>query len=202
MMDCAGLRPLLGFYLEKETDPLETLEARIHLDSCSACRSRAQSLQGVMARCETLPQRRPARDIAVGVMGRLASLKRSAHARTLTAKWSGVAVILSAGLAALMHPAAPVMRVLGPPVEFLVGLVSGGSQDKLRDLVGSAGPFVPAAVSGALRPGLASGAMGPNVTLTIQLFATGLAFGLGLAIPVAVLTAWLLHREAASRSGR
>src|SRR5262245_60098156 len=122
MMDCAGLRPLLTFYLEKETDPLETLEARVHLDSCSACRSRAQRLQGVMARCEALPQKRPGRDIAGAVMDRLASLKRSAHARTLTAKWSGVALLLSAGLAALTRPETPVMRALGAPVSFLVGL--------------------------------------------------------------------------------
>jgi len=197
-MDCSGLRPILSFYLEKETGPLETLEARRHLDACSACRTRASRLAGTMARCDALEARSPSTDIAALVMDKLASLKRAAGRvePALAAKWSGVALLLAAGLAALTSPVTPVLRLLSRPAAFLAGLAAGGSSDRLRDALGGALPVLPASLSGGVRPDIASA--GVDAALAIQLLGTALVFGLGLAVPVALVTAWLLHRETSS----
>ncbi|MGH9868411.1 MAG: anti-sigma factor family protein [Candidatus Polarisedimenticolia bacterium] len=200
MMDCGGLRPILSFYLEKETGPLETLEARRHLDACPACRARASRMAGTMARCDALEAQSPASDITAMVMGKLADLKRAARRvePALAAKWSGVALLLAAGLSAISSPVTPVIRLLSRPAAFLAGLAAGGSGDRLRDALGGALPLLPASLSDGVRSDIASA--GVDAALAVQLLGTALVFGLGLAVPVALVTAWLLHREASGRS--
>jgi len=200
MMSCARLRPILGFLLEKETGPLETLEARTHLDHCPACQTRARRMERTLARCNAIPDQSPSRDIAGDVMQRLTSLKRTAAAANpaMAAKWSGIGLILAAGLTAITMPGAPVLGLLARPVAFLVSLATGGEHlDRLRQIAGRVLPFLPSAISGAMDTEVASRA-GFDTALAIQLLGTALVFGLGLAIPVAIVTAWLLHRESAS----
>jgi predicted anti-sigma-YlaC factor YlaD len=199
MIDCTGLRPLLSFYLEKETGPLETLEARRHLDSCEACRTRARRMAETMARCDAIPEPAPTLDIARMVMGRLSSFKRASREATplMAAKWSGLAIVLSAALGVTLTRLEPMSRALSRPVAFLAGLVAGGEGDRLGKLVGGAVPLLPSAIAGRVPSDLAP-ATAMDATVTVQVLGTALVFGLGLAIPVALLTAWLLHRESAS----
>jgi hypothetical protein len=204
MMSCVRLRPILGLFLEKETDPLETLEVRRHLDSCASCQRRARRLEQTLARCDAIPEQLPAQDIAGAVMQRLTSLKRSAVAANpaMAAKWSGIGLILAAGLTAISMPGAPVLGLLARPVAFLVSLASGGEQlDRLRQIAGKAASLLPGALAGGVDADVAS-RTGFDGALAIQLLGTALVFGLGLAIPVAILTAWLLHRESASGPAR
>jgi anti-sigma factor RsiW len=196
MTACGRVRPMLSFFLEKETGPLETLEIRRHLDDCPACQARVRRLEATMARCDALAAQPAGVDIAGSVMHRLGSLKRAALAAnpSLAAKWSGIGLILAAGLAALATPGAPVLGLLARPVAFLVGLATGGDQlDRLRQVAGRALPFVPTALSAGMESDLGRG--GLDAAMAIQLMGTALMFGLALAIPVALLTAWLLHRE-------
>ncbi|HKY33380.1 MAG TPA: zf-HC2 domain-containing protein [Candidatus Polarisedimenticolia bacterium] len=198
MMTCAELRPLLSFFLEKETGPLETLEARRHLDACPRCRARARTMAGVLQSCSDLPAGPPGRDLPGAVMQRLRALKAASGARG--AKWTGLALLLAGGLGALAAPDAPMRRALGRPLSFLAGLVSqGGASERLRELMAESAPGVPQLVQGGIRAGLSDAALGMDATLAVNLLATALAFVLALAIPVALVTAWLLHRDA-SRS--
>ena len=77
MMNCAEVRPILSLLLEKETEPLETLETRRHLDGCEPCNSRAQRLARVMHAVDTLPQREPAQDLTPQIMDRLREMRAS-----------------------------------------------------------------------------------------------------------------------------
>jgi anti-sigma factor RsiW len=201
MTSCGNVRRMLSFFLEKETDPLETLEVRRHLDACPACQARARRLEAAMIRCDALASQPAAVDIAGSVMQRLGVLKRTALVANpaLAAKWSGIGLILAAGLAALATPGTTFLGFLARPVSFLVGLATGGDQlDRLRAVAGRVLPFVPTALSGGLETELA-GRGGIDAAVIIQVVGTALMFGLMLAIPVALLTAWLLHRES-SRS--
>lgn len=199
MMNCAGLRPILSFYLEKETGPMETLEARRHLDSCASCQSRARRMAETMARCDTVAAPAPSLDIARMVMGRLSAFKRASREATpvMAAKWSGLAIVLSAALGVTLTRLTPMSRALSRPITFLAGLVAGGEGDRLGKLVGGALPLLPSAIAGGVPSDLAP-ATAMDAAVTVQVLGTALVVGLVLAIPVALLTAWLLHRESAS----
>jgi len=203
MMRCAEVRPILSFLLEKETGPLETLEARRHLDGCDACRARADRLSSVMTACASLPEASPEIDLSSSVMHRLRAIKRAGAGSSFdgpAARWGGLAVLLGAGLALLTKPAVPALKTLGAPLAFLAGLFAGG------DGAGAGADFAGRVVAVALkfagvalRPEITSGA-GIDLVVTVQLMATALSIGLVLAIPVALLTAWFLH-QGSSRNG-
>ena len=196
-MSCAEVRPILPFLIEKEADPLETLEARRHLDSCRACRLRADRVSSVMTACADLRDQQPPVDVASGVMERLRGLKAAAAGGRIwappAAKWSGLAVLAGAGLALLARPAAPVLRTLGAPLALLAGLLAGAdAPDGTSDVAGHAVTVALRFVGVAVKPELTSGA-GIDLVVTFQLLATALTIGFLLVIPVAILTAWFLH---------
>src|SRR5262245_46661330 len=133
MMRCAEVRPILSFLLEKETGPLETLEARRHLDGCRACQARANRLSSVMTACAELPESAPSVDLASSVMDSLRALKRAGAGKRAAsgwdvpaARWSGLAVLLGAGLALVTRPAVPALRALGGPFAYMAGLFAAG----------------------------------------------------------------------------
>jgi|GEM_PF-3622496 len=206
MMRCAEVRPILSFLLEKETGPLETLEARRHLDGCGACQARADRLSSVMAACAALPEASPSVDFSSSVMDRLRALKRAGAATGSTwdgpaTRWGGLAVLLGAGLAILTRPAVPALKTLGAPLAFLAGLFAGGDgAGPGTDLAGRAVAVALRFAGVALRPEITSGG-GVDLVITVQLMATALSIGLLLAIPVAILTAWFLH-QGSSRSSQ
>lgn len=203
MMTCSEVRPLLSFMIEKETGPLETLEARRHLDACNACRMRAERISSVMSGCGSLPMQAPPADLSSSVMRKLRAIKAAAAGHTdgrratASARWSGLAVLLGAGLALLMRPAVPVLRSLGEPLAFLTGLLAGGDAPQgPADFAGHAAAVALRAVGVALKPELTSGA-GIDLVVTFQLLATALSIGFLLAIPAAILTAFFLHLSTA-----
>ena len=205
MLSCAEVRPLLSFLLEKETGPLETLEARRHLDGCPGCQTRADRLSSVMAACTALPEQAPSVDLSSNVMSRLRSLKRARAAAgpawdAPAARWGGLAVLLGAGLAMITRPAAPALKALGAPLAFLAGLFAGGDGAAAGpDFAGRAVAVALKFAGVAIRPEMTTGA-GVDLVIVVQLMATALSIGLLLAIPVALLTAWFLH-DGSSRSG-
>jgi putative zinc finger protein len=203
MMSCAEVRPILSFLIEKETGPLETLEARRHLDGCVSCRARADRLSVLMTACGNLPCETPPSDLTSTVMQRLRSMKTAATragARGLapaTAKWGGLVALLGAGLALVARPAVPVLKALGAPLVMLAGML--GDPESPSGATDVAGRAVAAALQYAgvaLKPEWATGA-GIDGTLTFQLLATAMTIAFLLAIPAGVLTAWFLHEGAA-----
>lgn len=198
MMTCAQVRPILSFFLEKETDPLETLETRRHLDSCAACRSRADRLGAVMGACAALPERAPGTDVASEVMSRLRALRSASPDLARSARWSGLLLILAAMLSALARPDARLFRTLSRPIDLLVAFLGGGDPGD-----GLAGRIVPILLRGVggngLRPELTAGA-GLDLLISVQVLATALAIGLLIAIPVAVMTLWFLRSSADRRA--
>ncbi|MFQ5701496.1 MAG: anti-sigma factor family protein [Acidobacteriota bacterium] len=212
MMRCQDVRPILSFFLEKETDPFETLQARRHLEGCAACRARADRLSTVMRACDAYRDGRPPADTASLVMARLRSLKATATARgrtSLAAKWTGLAALLTAGLAVLTGgPAADTLRGYTGPLRAIWEWLSVlGGADAVRSFLASAGPAVVRLIDGRLAADLAAGA-GLDLTVSVRILATALAFGFLLAIPAAIVTAWLLYdrvafmRPGAARSAR
>jgi hypothetical protein len=204
MLSCAEVRPLLSFLLEKETGPLETLEARRHLDGCPGCQTRADRLSNVMAACTALPEQTPSVDLSSNVMSRLRSLKRAGAVtgsalEAPAARWGGLAVLLGAGLAMITRPAAPALKALGAPLAFLAGVFAGGDGAAAGpDFAGRAVAVALKFAGVAIRPEMTSGT-GIDLVIVVQLMATALSIGLLLAIPVALLTAWFLH-QGSSRS--
>src|SRR5262245_31372780 len=201
MMRCVEVRPILSFLIEKETGPLETLEARRHLEACDSCRTRAARLSTVMTACENLPARVPPQDLSSSVMQRLRSMRDAASLRgageaSPALKWSGLVALLGAGLAYLARPAVPAIKALGAPLAVVAGLLGGSDAPAgAADVAGRAVAVALQFVGIAIKPEWASGA---NVDLTgsFQLLATALTIGFLLAIPAGVLTAWFLHAEA------
>ena len=205
MMSCAEVRPILSFLLEKETGPLETLEARRHLECCDACNAKAQRISRVMAACGNLAEQTPPMDLSSSVMQKLRAVKRAsmrAQARGWSppaAKWGGLAVLLGAALAAIVRPAGPALRALGAPLAFIAGLLAGAdSADGAADVTGRAVSVALRFVGVALKPELTAGA-GIDLVVTFQLLATALTIGFLLAIPVGILTAWFLHSSSTRR---
>ena len=194
MMGCAEVRPLLSFLIEKETGPLETLEARRHLAGCPACRRRVDRISHVMSACATLPEQAPPIDLAASVMDKLRALKNTAERPA--ARWSGLAVLMGAALAVVTRPALPALKALGAPLALIAGFFAGnGGSDGGADFAGRAVAVALRFAGVALRPEMTTGA-GVDLVITFQLMATALTIGLVLAIPVALLTAWFLHENA------
>jgi anti-sigma factor RsiW len=196
MLNCTDVRPILSTFIEKETDPLQTLETRRHLDNCSACQRRADRLAGVMNACSAMSDAEPSASIADAVMKRLRGMKSRAVAAgtvDLAAKWTGLMVLLAAGATAVMSPATPALRALGRPIHALIGLVAGtGSGENARNLLSSAGPAILRFLDGETASEIAAGA-GLDLSISLQVLASGLLFGFLLIIPVAIVTAWMLH---------
>ena len=196
MMKCTEVRPILSVFLEKETDPLETLETRRHLDSCDGCQHRAERLALVMTACADMRQVDTPAGIADSVMQRLRGMKTRAVATgtiDLAAKWTGLMVLLAAGLTAILVPATPALRALGRPIYALIGLVTGAdSGEDARNLLSSAGPAILRFLEGETAADLAARA-GLDLSISMQVLANGLLFGFLLVIPVAIVTAWMLY---------
>lgn len=198
MMTCVEVRPILSFFLEKETGPLETLETRRHLDACAPCRLRADRLDAVMSACAELPEKAPRTDVATAVMARLRTMKRASLDLSGAAKWSGLLLILGAMLPAFVRSDTPVLRTLTRPLSFLVGFLGGG--DPGDGLAGRVAPiFLRAMGGGGVRPEITAG-VGLDLAVGIQVLATALAIGLLIALPVAVMTLWFL-RNGTERPG-
>jgi len=196
MMKCAQVRPILSSFLEKETDPLQTLDTRRHLGECGSCNRRADRLRSLMAACDDLPVAEASSSIADSVMSRLRGIRSQALAMgtvDLAAKWTGLMVLLGVGLTAAVAPAAPALRSLARPFHALIGLVAGGdSGEGARNFLSAAGPAVLRLVSGETSSEVA-GQAGLDLSISMQVLATGLLFGFMLVIPVAIVTAWMLH---------
>ncbi|HZI93448.1 MAG TPA: zf-HC2 domain-containing protein [Patescibacteria group bacterium] len=205
MMSCSEVRPILSFLLEKETGPLETLEARRHLEDCDACHAKAERISRVMAACGKLAEQAPPIDLSHSVMQKLRAAKSASRRAQASpwappaAKWGGLAVLLGAALAAITRPFGGALRELGAPLTFIAGLLAGtDSADGAADVAGRAVSVALRFVGVALKPELTSGA-GIDLVVTFQLLATALSIGFLLAIPVAILTAWFLHSSSTHR---
>ncbi len=194
---------MLSFFIEKETDPSDTLETRRHLDSCGPCRARAEGIEAVMGRCSALEEKTPPRDIASSVMERLRQFRDSALADgTLNraARWTGLALLLGGGLAGASRPETPILGTLGRPLSFLVSLFTGSDADPVGALLESALPMASRLLHGGVGTDL-SGSAGIDVSVTLQILSTALVMGLVLAIPVAVVTIWMLHSSSTGHGG-
>ncbi len=203
MMSCAEVRPILSLLLEKETEPLETLETRRHLDDCGNCSSRARRLARLMHAVDTLPQREPGKDLAPLVMDRLRGMKESLwneSAVVQAGKWSGLALILGAGMATMAGPGGPLLTSLGRRLAPFTGIVSRATDmDGMREMLGGAVPLALRLLHGSPGSEVAAAA-GPDLGITIQVLATALFLALAVAIPVAATTFWLLHTGSRSRT--
>jgi anti-sigma factor RsiW len=203
MISCTQVRPILSLLLEKETGPLETLQARQHLDACDRCRSRARRLETVMLAASTPAPSCDApheADIASSVMRRLRDMKARMNDASVAAasKWTGLVMILGAALAGTAPPGAPfhgVVEAVARPFNFIFSLFTNGDgSERVRDLAGVAAPIALKLLDGSLRTDLSAGA-GFDLVMLVQILATALAIGFTLIIPVAVLTAWFLHQD-------
>jgi len=194
---------MLSFFIEKETDPLDTLETRRHLDSCASCRARARGIEAVMERCSAIEDRDPPRDIASSVMERLRQFRDTALADgTLAraARWTGLALLLGGGLAGVSRPETPILGTLGRSLSFLVSLFTGSDSDPVGSLLESALPMASRLLHGGIGTDL-PGSAGIDLSVTLQILSTALFLGLLLAIPVAVVTVWMLHSGSGGHHG-
>jgi len=203
MMNCAQVRPILSLLVEKETEPLQTLETRRHLDDCEPCSSRVQRLARVMHAVDTLPQQEPGMDLAPLVMARLREMKAGVWGESAVAqagKWSGLALILGAGLATMAGPGGQILSSLGRRLSPFAGLASRAADvDGMREMLGGAVPLALRFLHGSPGSDLVAAA-GPDLGITIQVLATALFLALAVAIPVAATTFWLLHSGSRSRT--
>ena len=201
MMRCTEVRPILSFFLEKETGPAETLEARRHLDSCQSCRSRAAHLSAVSAACASLRKRAPANDLSTTVMNKLRAMRTAGGMKgTLSAaRWSSLSVILGSIVALLSRPDARMLSALYHPLDFLSALLSGTEAAGSADGAAQAAAALAVAIAGGGGGSELTAGAGVDLLLTVQVVATGLLTGLLLALPVAVLTAWFLKDGLADR---
>ena len=201
MMRCAEVRPILSFFLEKETGPSETLETRRHLDGCQSCRSRAEDLSAVSSACTSLKELTPRADLSSSVMNRLRALRAAGGMKgTMSAaRWSGLSVIVGSLLALLSRPGGHMMSALVHPLDYLSALLAGTEAAGSSEGAAQAAAALALTVAGGgARAELTAGA-GVDLLLTVQVVATGLLIGLLLAIPVAVVTAWFLKGGLADR---
>lgn len=201
MMHCAEVRPILSFFLEKETGPSETLETRRHLHSCASCRSRAARLSAVSAACASLTELTPPADLSSSIMNRLRALRAAGGMKgTMSAaRWGGLSVILGSVLALLSRPDGRMMSALFHPLDYLAALFAGTEAAGSAEGAAQAAAALALAVAGGgVRPELTAGA-GVDLLLTVQVVATALLIGLLLAIPVAMVTAWFLRDGLADR---
>ena len=199
MMTCSEVRPILSLFLEKETEPLETLQTRRHLDECRACAARARRIDRVMESMHGLETSEPPADLAPLVMTRLQTLRERIH-HTLSGqqalKWSGLAVLLGAGLASLTRSSSDLLRAIGRPLAPLAGLVGDPSTwDGLGEKIGGVVPAAVGLVRGAGGANLLNSA-GSDVSVLFQVVGTALILAFSLAIPVLATTAWLLRHGA------
>ena len=201
MMRCAEVRPILSFFIEKETGPSETLATRRHLDGCEFCRSRAEHLSAVAAACGSLRELPPPADLAATVMNRLRALRaaRGMKGTMTAARWGGLSVILGSVFAMLSRPDGRMLRALIHPLDYLAALLAGGeTAGSAEGAAQSAAALALSVARGGAGPELTAGA-GVDLLLTVQVAATALLIGLLLAIPVALLTAWFLKDGLAGR---
>ena len=203
MTRCSEVRACLGFFLEKETGPLETLQTRQHLDGCEACRSRAERLSRLMTDCANLPQAEPHADVAAAVMTRLRAIRASMIPNVASAaalKWSGLVLVLCSILTGLAGQATTWPT---GPAALLARLVWGAdSAGGTGEATSGALPVVVRVLHGGLRSDLSAAPLGLDLQLALQLLATALAVAFMLAIPVALVTAWLLRHESFPRRMR
>jgi len=200
-MRCADVRPILSFFLEKETGPAETLETRRHLDACRACRSRAEHLSAVSTACASIREVAPATDLASSVMSRLRELRAASGMKggMTAARWSGLSVILGSILALMTRRDGHALSALFHPFDYLATLLAGTDAASSSEGAGRAAAALAMAVAGGGGGSDLTAGAGVDLLLTVQLVATGLLIGLLLALPVAVLTAWFLKDGLADR---
>lgn len=196
MMGCLELRPILSLFLEKETGPRETLEARRHLDTCQACRARADSISGLIKACDQLVPAAPTPDISGSVMARLRGLKAAAlgsGSLLPAAKWSGLALLLCAGLAGLSRPGSALLEAMRRPLASLGAMLWGGvGEDAAGDMAGTAGGLLLRLADGDLGAQLSARA-GLDIATSAQIALTAGGMILLLALPAAVVTVVLLR---------
>ena len=199
MMRCTEVRPLLSFFLEKETGPLQTLETRRHLDGCDPCRARAAHLASIASACTSLAELPPPVDLSSSVMNRLRSMAGGMKGAMPSARWGGLSIVLGSFLALLSRHEGGMMRALIQPLDYLAAFFAGTESAGSSEGLAQAAASLALAIAGkAGRPELIAGA-GVDLVMTVQVVATALLIGLLLAIPVAVLTAWFLKDGLAGR---
>jgi hypothetical protein len=204
-MNCAQIRPLLSFLVERESSPYETLEARRHLADCTRCRARADRMARVMERCDAMPVAAPTADIATGVMARL-RLMRDAAAQSgrdaslfNAARWSSLAVILCTFAGAMSQTGGSLLRAAASPFSWLFNLLSNADRvEAVRETAGAMAPVALRALDGGLRLEVAGPGSG-NIMTSLQILGTALGLGTLIAIPVAALAAWMIHRDNVGR---
>ncbi len=204
-MNCAQVRPLLSFLLEQESSPYETLEARRHLADCARCRRGSDRLAHVMERCDRLDVAPPPVDVASGVMARLRLMRAAAvqagdpHSSIMTAaRWSSLGVVICACAAAMTQAGFSWIRALASPFTSLVGFLTDGQKvQAVRETAGAIAPVAMRALDGGLRLEIAGTG---NLGTSLQILGTALGLGTLLAIPVAALAAWMIHRDNAGRA--
>lgn len=208
MLSCLRTRALLPRLIERETGPLETLEARRHLDQCSRCRTRFDALvedlrlplasAGAVPAIESGPVGSGPElpDVAASVMDRLRALRRQSLAQGLPlpggARWSSLALFLGAGLGAACLPGAPLSRALGRPFAILQGWIAGEWTQHVEEMATAAVPLAARAANGTLRLELPLGAP-PELVTVLQILATALGIVFTIAIPAGALAAWLVR---------
>jgi len=201
MLRCVEARPMLSFFIERETDPLQTLETRRHIDSCASCRARAEGMREVMERCSDIEEQRPPRDIAASVMDRLRGMRDAALAEGglgKAARWTGLALLIGGGLAGISRPETPILGTLARPFTFLVSLFTGGDADPAGRFLDNVLPLAGRMLRGGVGTDL-PGSSGIDLSVSLQILSTALVFGLALAVPVAIVTIWMLHSGSAGR---
>jgi hypothetical protein len=193
---CAEIRPLLSRFIERETDPRETLRARWHLDACPACRARAGHLGAVMTACDGIAPAEPPGDLAQRVMSALRSMKAAAVASGAdrrSAKWTGLAILLAAGAGALLRRYDVADRAAVPVRLLARGIIrSSGAGEAVQSWLSSVAPSLVRFLDPQLAPG-ATSATSPDFLMMAHIGGVAVLLALSLAIPVAALTAWMLH---------
>jgi len=193
---CAEIRPLLSRFVERETDPSETLRTRWHLDGCSACRARASRLSAIVSSCDGIERLEPPQDLAARVMTALRSMKAAAAAAGAdrrAAKWTGLGVVLAVGVAALTRRY-DVAEKASLPVRLLArGAIRGsGASEALESYLSNVAPSIVRFLNPDLGQGV-SPASSPDLITMAHIGGVAMLLVLTLAIPVAAVTAWMLH---------
>lgn len=190
---CSEIRPLIARFIDRETDPRETLRTRSHLDACAACRLRADRLGAVMSACDGIDDVAPPEDVAARVMGALRRMKAAAPLSEIRAsKWTGLGILLAAG-AAVLGRRYDLAEKAAIPVRLLArGVVrTTGAAEAAESWLSNAAPSLVRFLDADL--GAASGAAGPDFAVMAHIGGVALLLALLLAVPVAALTAWMLH---------
>ena len=90
---CDRALRIIPLYLEREADPIDSLETATHLVRCDACAVEADRERAVIAALKELSTPAPPKDIAAGVMARLRRLKARVASEEVL-KWSAVSILL------------------------------------------------------------------------------------------------------------